>query len=700
MTGDFLIDDGGEAPHSFRSSSPSWRVLVVDDEPDVHAITRMVLSGVTYKGRAVELLSAYSSAEALSVLEQETDIAVVLLDVVMETSDAGLRCVEAIRDRLGNRLVRIVLRTGQPGQVPEREIILRYDVSDYKAKSELSASRLHVCLISAIRWFDDLVAAEQNRQLLKHYTTGLEAALARLAPVLGKTYAHAYAGAMLEGLVHVLRLPVVGLVCTHAEVPVGQRQTAGEMRVLAANGRFAGEINRPVRDCAHKVATLAINATLGGRRGQAIDDWFTVYLRTPAGRELVVFAEAGRGLTQIEMTLAEVYCGTATAGLDSVYGQERMRRAGKAMVVALADLAERSEGRVGRKVLRIGRLTDEIARALSRAGHYREELQPLMRNQVGVASILHDVGKVTVPEHILAKPGRLDAAEWEAVKHHSRAGGSILDRARRAVRGSAQIDLGAEIARHHHERFDGSGYPDGLAGTKIPLAARIVAVADVFDALTSERPYKQAWPEEEAIAVIRDGAGSAFDPLVVEAFLAVMADRSQVRVLEWTPAMSVGDPVMDADHRGLVRLINQLAGVAGSGGGAASADAGGGGGTGTGAGSGTGTGTGTGVEGGRGDESDVLEEVLDELLTYALDHFSREEEYLARAGYPGLEDHRSRHEELTRRVLDIHARFTAGFRIGVGAELAAVLTDWLRTHILEEDMAYSRFLEERRGERR
>jgi response regulator RpfG family c-di-GMP phosphodiesterase len=132
------------------------------------------------------------------------------------------------------------------------------------------------------------------------------------------------------------------------------------------------------------------------------------------------------------------------------------------------------------------------------------------------ASALHDVGKVGIPDEILSKPGPLDAGEWETMQTHTTIGASILS-------GSASplVQLSETIALTHHERWDGTGYPRGLSGEQIPLAGRICAICDVFDALLSERPYKSPWPYRDAVAEIASEAGSHFDPELVEAFLVI-----------------------------------------------------------------------------------------------------------------------------------------------------------------------------------
>lgn len=133
-----------------------WRILIVDDEPAIHEVTTMVLGGVRFRGRRLGFLSALNSSEARQLLASHDDIAVVLLDVVMETDDAGLRLARWIREELGNHLVRIILRTGQAGQAPERQVVLDYDINDYKEKTELTAQKLSTAVIAALRGYETL----------------------------------------------------------------------------------------------------------------------------------------------------------------------------------------------------------------------------------------------------------------------------------------------------------------------------------------------------------------------------------------------------------------------------------------------------------------------------------------------------------------------------------------------------------------
>ena len=141
-----------------------WTVLVVDDDQDVHAMTRFLLSDLRFRDRPLRLLHAFSAAQAETVLREDQAIALILLDVVMETDDAGLRLARRIRDDLANQIVRIVLRTGQPGVAPERLVLLDYDINDYKAKTELTADRMFTTVVTALRTYETIKALMDEQQ--------------------------------------------------------------------------------------------------------------------------------------------------------------------------------------------------------------------------------------------------------------------------------------------------------------------------------------------------------------------------------------------------------------------------------------------------------------------------------------------------------------------------------------------------------
>lgn len=161
-----FADEDDSAPSPQNISTP-WPILVVDDEPDVHQLTSLQLTGFLFQGRPVQLVHAYSSKAAKAALAKNPGLAVILLDVVMETDDAGLRLVRHIRDELGMTAVRIILRTGQPGAAPESYVVTNYDINDYRAKTDLTHENLWSCLTAALRNYDGLIALESARQAEK-----------------------------------------------------------------------------------------------------------------------------------------------------------------------------------------------------------------------------------------------------------------------------------------------------------------------------------------------------------------------------------------------------------------------------------------------------------------------------------------------------------------------------------------------------
>jgi putative two-component system response regulator len=189
----------------------------------------------------------------------------------------------------------------------------------------------------------------------------------------------------------------------------------------------------------------------------------------------------------------------------------RVHAVSRETIFRLAKAAEFRDDDTGSHIVRMSRYAALIATSLGLAQNVVDEIL--------YAAPLHDIGKIGIPDGVLLKPGKLDEAEWSVMRGHPHMGARILADSNLDV-----LKLGEVIAHTHHERWDGGGYPQGLAGEDIPIAGRIVAVADVFDALTSRRPYKEPFSVERAFEIIREERGSHFDPTIVDAFLAVDTD--------------------------------------------------------------------------------------------------------------------------------------------------------------------------------
>ncbi|WP_341706777.1 HD domain-containing phosphohydrolase [Halopseudomonas sp.] len=200
----------------------------------------------------------------------------------------------------------------------------------------------------------------------------------------------------------------------------------------------------------------------------------------------------------------------------SLVRAEVLRQTRLNIVQALGMAAEYKDNETGLHVIRMSHFSRVIA---LEAGFSADEAEELLH-----AAPMHDVGKIGIPDAILQKPGKLDDAEWQIMQKHPEIGAQII-----GEHDASMLQMARRIALGHHEKWDGSGYPAGLAGTDIPIEARIVAIADVFDALTSVRPYKQAWSVEDAVNLIREQSGRHFDPALVDCFLRRLDEINLIR---------------------------------------------------------------------------------------------------------------------------------------------------------------------------
>ncbi len=211
-----------------------------------------------------------------------------------------------------------------------------------------------------------------------------------------------------------------------------------------------------------------------------------------------------------------------------------LEQAQRETVQILARASEYRDDATGEHARRVGWLSARLGRALG----FPDTVTELLR----LAAPLHDVGKIGVPDAVLLKPGPLEGDERVIMREHARMGGEILSGSR-----SALLQMAEQIATTHHEKWDGSGYPFGLLGEAIPLSGRIVALVDVFDALTHERPYKPAWPLSDALAMIHSQRGRHFDPKVVDAFFGVVGEQSELTADDTASSlMRLGDSLLES----------------------------------------------------------------------------------------------------------------------------------------------------------
>ncbi len=207
----------------------------------------------------------------------------------------------------------------------------------------------------------------------------------------------------------------------------------------------------------------------------------------------------------------------------------QLERIQYAAVFSLAKLAESRDPETGEHLERIRSYARAIAEHLSEQPAYEDMVDSAFVDAIYFTSPLHDIGKVGIPDDILLKPGKLSAEEFDTMKTHSNIGGETLQAAYEEAGPNTMLDMGRDIAFYHHERWDGKGYPTGLKGEEIPLAARIVSLGDVYDALRSKRPYKEGFSHEKSKEIIMEGRGTQFDPAVIDAFVAREDEFVQIK---------------------------------------------------------------------------------------------------------------------------------------------------------------------------
>lgn len=214
---------------------------------------------------------------------------------------------------------------------------------------------------------------------------------------------------------------------------------------------------------------------------------------------------------------------------ELIQSKDLFERSRTGTILGLAKLAEYRDEDTGKHLERIREFSKIITQKLAEKDEFKNYITQRYIDDIYLSSILHDIGKVAVPDSILLKPGKLDDDEFKQIKKHTIIGGDALLNIESQTDMKTFLTLGKEIAWYHHEKWDGTGYPKGISGSSIPLSARITAVADVYDALTSERPYKTAFSHKKARDIITEGRGSHFDPMIVDIFIELETDFNRIR---------------------------------------------------------------------------------------------------------------------------------------------------------------------------
>ncbi|MDR3414790.1 MAG: DUF3369 domain-containing protein [Nevskia sp.] len=480
----------------------NWKILIADDEPDVHYITELTLRGEIFHGRPLQFLHAYSGKEAVEMLRRDAGIALVLLDVVMETEHAGLDAVQAIRNVLGNHRTRIVLRTGHPGQAPEQEVVRCYDINDYKEKTELTSKKMFTLVHTSLGHYRKLTALEENK-------AGLETVINTSATIFELRSLQQFARGVLQQLSALLYTKADALI-VHAEGLAASRSRDSAPRVIAAIGRFAEAEGKELSAVPDVPARSMVAEALSKRRSILNERSFAGYFGGSSGTEHVVYVTSDMPIDAPDQRLLSLFCRNVTIAFENLSLHSRISDSQRQIILMLTQAIEERSRETGNHVRRVVAYCALMGR-LYGLSNKDLEILPL-------ASALHDVGKIGIPDAILHKNGRLTPEERTIMESHAMRGQDLLQSHSGEI-----MQAGATIAGQHHEHWDGTGYPLRLRGTDSHVYARIAGLMDVFDALTTRRCYKDPWTIADAMDYINKQKNLQFDPDLVELMLGNMS---------------------------------------------------------------------------------------------------------------------------------------------------------------------------------
>lgn len=500
-----------------KSAVPAWNVLVVDDEPDIHQVTRLALANIDFLGRPLNIISCYTGAEALEVLRQRNDIALILLDVVMESENAGLMVARIIREEIHNHKVRIILRTGQPGVAPERHVIETYDINDYKAKTELTRDKLFTAVLGTLRSYNDIMMIEHQRAMLEANRRGLLQVIEASSCVFRQQSIRQFAQGVLEQLQALLFFEQEALYVVVQGGLTALTSPDGSIEVMYATGGYKSLCGHDLDNGELKRFGPAIDRAIREERSVYEADHFVGFFKSRYGAVNLLIIDGPVSMSHPDTSLIELFCRNVAIAYENLMLSNEIEDTQRSIIYQLSEVIEHRSSDAGHHIRRMAEFSWLLAKEMGLSDEDAEIIR--------AASPLHDAGKVAIPDVVLNKPGKLTDEERVIMNTHSELGYSLFSDARPRI-----LQMAATIAHEHHEKWDGSGYPKGLSGKAISIAGRIVALADVYDALSHARCYKTAWPQEQVLEFIRASSGSHFDPEVVDAFFRILPQIEAIRI--------------------------------------------------------------------------------------------------------------------------------------------------------------------------
>ena len=484
-----------------------WRILVIDDDESVHQVTKLVLADAEIEHRQLEIISAFSSKEAKDILLKDDSFCMAFVDVVMETDHAGLELVQWIREDLKNQAIRLILRTGQAGAAPEARVIKDFDINDYKEKTDFTANKMITTVYASIRAYRDIMTIQRSLDAFKKLIEATH-------DLLKINQLKKFGSAALNHLLALMNVDSSALYIARTQVDYAQKATSS---IIACTGKYVCESDSLEDSDISEQVKSRILKVFTDKAHYRDETCFVGFYRASNNAASVLYIEFEDDDEHFKANLAELFATNVALILESLTKQQEIEKTQKELLFIVGEAVEARSKETGSHVRRVAIICEMLAKKMGLDEDFVEAIR--------LAAPLHDLGKIAIPEHILHNPGKLAGEDWRIMQSHAQIGADILDKSTVSV-----AKLAARLANSHHENWDGTGYPEGLKGTAIPVEARIMAVADVFDALGAKRCYKEAWPDDEIKDFLLSERNKKFEDEIVDILIAHFDEFLQVRI--------------------------------------------------------------------------------------------------------------------------------------------------------------------------
>lgn len=313
---DTLIFASEEKKERNEKSYPDWKIMVVDDEEQVHAMTSIILREITFEGRGIELIKAYSAEEAKTMIRKHPDTAIILLDVVMEHENSGLEFAKYIRHDLKNHMARIILRTGQPGQAPERSVITEYDINDYKEKTELTSQKLYTTVIAALRSYRDIIVIEQNKR-------GLEKIIESSKNLFRIQSLKKFAAGVLQQLSSFMNMDDAMLSSATGFAAVNNPEN---FVIIAGVGTFENHIDQNVDEAIPEDLLKKLHKAVESRKTLFFENEYIGFFDTAYGSENILYLKGRSSLSKLDKDLLRVFSANIGVAFDNIYLRQQEKQ--------------------------------------------------------------------------------------------------------------------------------------------------------------------------------------------------------------------------------------------------------------------------------------------------------------------------------------------------------------------------------------